>query len=429
MKKTFLLIIAILMAFCGYAQDKNSANPSNFGTTIILKGKTVKVPITITNTGTNVINNLMYELTSDGGNLEKKLVKFDPSIKSGEKAQVTLTFKADAECRKSEKVFTITRLNSVLNASKNKTATGTIVTILDKPVVTPLREEYTGTWCGWCPVGFDGMERINEEFGEKVSLIAIHSGDVMEASEFQNLIKRVGGYPSAFIDRGDEDIYPTAGELKKQINNDIINKIAAGTIQVSASWANSAKSAIKIDTKTSFVYSDDNANYGIGFVLTQDGMKGSGSSWAQANNLSGNSNYSSIPFWYNAPSRVTGVEFNHVSVAAWGLENGIKGSVSPTFQAGEELQYSYNVSIAGKTLIQNKNKLNVIALLIDRSTGAIVNTAQTTIEDYNPTGIKGVQEVQKIQGVQENIYDLSGRKVNSQTKKRLYIVNGRKVLY
>ena len=429
MKKTILLCIAILMAFCGYAQDKNSASPSNFGTTVILKGKTVKVPITITNTGTNVINNLMYELTSDGGNLEKKLVKFDPSIKSGEKAQVTLTFKADAECRKSEKVFTITRLNSVLNASKNKTATGTIVTILEKPVVTPLIEEYTGTWCGWCPVGFDGMERTNEEFGEKVSLIAIHSGDVMEASEFQNLIKRVGGYPSAFIDRGDEDIYPTAGELKKQINNDIINKIAAGTIQVSASWANSAKSAIKIDTKTSFVYSDDNANYGIGFVLTQDGMKGSGSSWAQANNLSGNRDYSSIPFWYNAPSRVTGVEFNHVGVAAWGLENGIKGSVSPAFQAGEELQYSYNVSIAGKTLIQNKNKLNVIALLIDRSTGAIVNTAQTTIEDYNPTGIKGVQEVQKIQGVQENIYDLSGRKVNFQTKKGLYIVNGRKVLY
>ena len=426
MKKTILLCIAILMAFCGYAQDKNSASPSNFGTTVILKGKTVKVPITITNTGTNVINNLMYELTSDGGNLEKKLVKFDPSIKSGEKAQVTLTFKADAECRKSEKVFTITRLNSVLNASKNKTATGTIVTILEKPVVTPLIEEYTGTWCGWCPVGFDGMERTNEEFGEKVSLIAIHSGDVMEASEFQNLIKRVGGYPSAFIDRGDEDIYPTAGELKKQINNDIINKIAAGTIQVSASWANSAKSAIKIDTKTSFVYSDDNANYGIGFVLTQDGMKGSGSSWAQANNLSGNRDYSSIPFWYNAPSRVTGVEFNHVGVAAWGLENGIRGSVSPTFQAGEELQYSYNVSIAGKTLIQNKNKLNVIALLIDRSTGAIVNTAQTTIDDYNPTGIEGVQ---KIQGVQENIYDLSGRKVNFQTKRGLYIVNGRKVLY
>ena len=429
MKKTILLCIAILMAFCGYAQDKNSASPSNFGTTVILKGKTVKVPITITNTGTNVINNLMYELTSDGGNLEKKLVKFDPSIKSGEKAQVTLTFKADTECRKSEKVFTITRLNSVLNASKNKTATGTIVTILEKPVVTPLIEEFTGTWCGWCPVGFDGMERTHEEFGEKVSLIAIHSGDVMEASEFQNLIKRVGGYPSAFMDRGEEDIYPTAGELKKQINNDITNKIASGTIQVSASWANSAKSAIKIDTKTSFVYSDDNANYGIGFVLTQDGMKGSGSSWAQANNLSGNSDYSSIPFWYNAPSRVTGVEFNHVGVAAWGLEDGIKGSVNPVFQAGEELQYSYNASITGKKLIQDKSKLNVIALLIDRSTGAIVNTAQTTIDDYNPTGIEEVQEGQKVQGVQENIYDLSGRKVNSQTKKGLYIVNGRKVLY
>ncbi len=425
MKKTITLFVALLAAFCGYAQDKNSARPSNFGTTIVLKGKTVKVPITITNTGTNVINNLMYELTSDGGNLEKKLVKFDPAIKSGEKGRVTLTFKADEECRKSEKVFTITRLNSVANASEQKSTTGTIVTILEKPVVTPLIEEYTGTWCGWCPVGFDGMERTHETYGEKVSLIAIHRGDVMESNEFQNLIKRVGGYPSAFIDRGDEDIYPSAGELKKQINNDINNKIAAGTIQVSASWANAAKSTIMIDTKTSFVYSDDNANYGIGFVLTQDGMKGSGSSWAQANNLSGNGSYASIPFWYNAPSKVTGVEFNHVGVAAWGLENGMKGSVSPVFQACEELQYSYNASIAGKTLIQNKNKLNVIALLMDRSTGAIVNTAQTTIDDYNPTGIMGIQGVQ---GGQEIIYDLSGRKVNSLTKKGLYIVNGRKVI-
>lgn len=430
MRKHITLFVALLLALCGYAQNKNSAYPSDFGTSVVLKGKTVKVLITITNTGANVINNLTYELTSDGDNLERKMVKFNTAVKSGESVQVPLTFKADTECRKSVKEFTVTRLNSVANASKQKTATGAVVTISEKPVVTPLVEEYTGTWCGWCPVGFDGMERAHEAYGQTVSLIAIHSGDVMEASEFQNLVNRVGGFPSAFIDRGDEDIYPTAGELKKQINNDITNKIAAGTIQVSASWANAARSAIKINTKTIFVYSDDNANYGIGFVLTQDGMKGSGSSWAQANNLSHNSNYSSIPFWYNAPSRVTGIEFNHVGVAAWGLESGLKGSVSPTFQASEELAYSYNASIAGKTLIQDKNKLNVIALLIDRSTGAIVNTAQTTIEDYT-TGIESINNEQLINNNEQSdgaVYDLSGRKVNSQLKKGLYIQNGKKFI-
>ena len=272
MKKTFTLFVALLMAFCCYAQNKNSAYPSNFGTSVVLKGKTVKVPITFKNTGTNVINNLTYELTSDGGNLERKLVKFENAIKAGESGKVTLTFKADTECRKSEKVFTITRLNSAANTSEEKSATGAIVTISEKPIVTPLIEEFTGTWCGWCPVGFDGMERTHEAYGERTSLIAIHYGDVMEASEFQNLVKRVGGFPSAIIDRADSDFYPSAGELKKQIDNEINNKIASGAIEVNASWANAAKSSIKINTKTKFVYSDDNANYAIGFALTQDGM-------------------------------------------------------------------------------------------------------------------------------------------------------------
>lgn len=424
MKKHITLFVALLIAFCSYAQDKNSAYPSNFGTVVVLKGKMVKVPVTITNTGANAINSVTYELTSDDGNFERKLVKFDPSVKSGESGQVTLTFKADTECRKSEKVFTITRLNSVANASEQKSATGAVVTIMEKPIVVPVVEEFTGTWCGWCPVGFDGMERTHEEFGEKVALIAIHYGDVMQASEFQNLVQRVGGFPSAIIDRADTDFYPSASELKKQINNEIQNKIAPGTIKVSASWANTAKSAIKIETKTIFVYSDENANYSIGFALTQDGMKGTGSDWAQANNLSGNSGYTSIPFWYNAPSRVSGVEFNHVGVAAWGLEDGIKGSVNPVFLAGEEQTFSYNASISGKKLVQDKSKLNVIALLIDRSTGAIVNAAQTTIGDYNPTGLESPNAA--IAEDEGAIYNISGQRVNK-AQKGIYIINGKKV--
>ena len=121
MRKHITLFVALLLALCGYAQNKNSAYPSDFGTSVVLKGKTVKVLITITNTGANVINNLTYELTSDGDNLERKMVKFNTAVKSGESVQVPLTFKADTECRKSVKEFTVTRLNSVANASKQKT--------------------------------------------------------------------------------------------------------------------------------------------------------------------------------------------------------------------------------------------------------------------------------------------------------------------
>ena len=285
-------------------------------------------------------------------------------------------------------------------------------------------EEFTGTWCGWCPVGFDGMERAHEEFGKRAVLIAIHYGDVMAAEEFQHLVNRVGGFPSAIIDRKENDFYPAASELKTQINNEIKERVAAGTIEVNASWTSKAKTAIKISTKTQFVYSDDNANYAIGYALTEDGMKGSGSDWAQNNNLSQNPSYKNIEFWYNAPSKVKDVEFNHVGVAAWGLEDGIDGSVSPTFQKGEELSYSYTANILGKKLIQDKTKLNVIALLINRTTGAIVNVAETsTIDDYT-TGIEDIENSAK--PAENAIYDLSGRKVQK-AQKGIYIINGKKV--
>ena len=427
MKKTFTLFFATIMALCSYAQEKNSAIPEDFGTTVVLQGtKTVKIPFTITNTGSNNISHVTYELSSDGEVLKKRQTSI--SIRPGEKGQITLSIKPETECKKSKMEFTITQVNGKTNTSEKTTATGNVVTILEKPAVTPLVEEFTGTWCGWCPVGFDGMERAHETFGNKASLIAIHYEDPMAVSEFQSLVSRVDGFPSAILDRG-SDFYPAANDLKKKIESDINEKIAAGSIEVNAAWASATKNAINIVHKTKFVYSDDNANYAIGYAITEDGMKGSGSNWAQTNNLSKNSGYSSIPFWYNAPSKVTDIEFNHVGVAAWGLENGIEGSVSPEFQAGEEQTFTYKANISGKKLIQNKNKLTVIAILIDRSNGSIVNTAQTTIEDYNPTGINDIEstEMTNNKNKDDEFYDLSGRKVNAPKKGGIYIVNGRKV--
>ena len=422
--KHITLFAALFMSCCCYAQEKYSASPSDFGANLVMKGKTVDVPVTITNTGSKDITSIYYVLTSDDEADVQQQVKLSTPIKSGESGQITITFKASSEARKSVKTITISRLNMLANKSEQQTATGSIITLEEKPVVTPLVEEFTGTWCGWCPVGFDGMERAHEEFGNRAVLIAIHNGDVMQAEEFQNLVKRVNGFPSAIIDRKEGDFYPAASDLKKQINNEIKDRVAAGTIEVNASWTSKAKTAIKITTKTKFVYADDNANYAIGYALTEDGMKGSGSDWAQNNNLSQNPSFKNIDFWYNAPSRVTGVEFNHVGVAAWGLEEGINGSVSRSFQKDEELFYSYTANISGKKLIQNKNKLNVIALLINRTTGAIVNAAETTAIDDYTTAIEDIED--SVKNTDNTVYDLSGRKVQK-PQKGIYIINGKKV--
>ena len=48
--------------------------------------------------------------------------------------------------------------------------------------------------------------------------------------------------------------------------------------------------------------------------------------------------------------------------------------------------------------------------------------------DDSLTGIKKVQDVQKVQGVQESIYNLSGQRVNKPVQKGLYIINGKKMM-
>lgn len=440
MKKSIILLCTVLITICGYSQKKYGAIPSDFEPYYVLVGKTVKtlkVPITITNTGTATFKSISYIISYNGVDEPQRSKTFN-AIAPGESGQVEILFKADSVAKKCNCTFTITKMNGKANEEEDPCSYGSIITITEKPVVVPVVEEFTGTWCGWCPIGFDGVENAHATFGDKAALIAIHCGDVMECSDFSALNGRVSGYPSAVIDLIQGDFYPTTGGVKDKINQQIQNKIAAASIKVSAEWTTATKRYINITTKTKFAYSDDNANYAIGYALTEDGMHGTGSDWAQNNNLSGNSSYaSSNPFWYNASKKVSNVKFNHVGVAAWGIEKGINGSVPTSVVAGEEQEYTYKANISTNNLIQNKSNLKVIVMLIDRSTGTIVNAAQAPIDAYNTTALDEVESRPTLAPSRNGgeVYDLSGRRVDSNFKnhnsklgKGLYIVNGKKVL-
>lgn len=417
--------LAMMLLLDGAVVEENAAAPADFGTAYALKGSNAKVPITITNVGSKPLKSISYTITTNGETTEEKTVQAG-NIAFNESGKVNIEFAADKEARKYEKTLTITKVNGVANPVDKKSATGALITILEKPVVVPVVEEFTGTWCGWCTVGYDGMERAYETFGDKVALIAVHNGDPMEISDYSSIASRADGYPSSLIDR-DISAYPSAGNLDYYLNWQLENKVAVADLQVSASW-NSLKRTISIDTKTRFVYSDENGNYGIAYVLVEDGMSGKTSNWAQANYLSGNDNYKDLEFWYNSPSKVSGIQFNHVAVAAWNIADGVKNSVNPVIQAGEEQTFSYKANISTNTnsLIQDKSKLKLVALLIDRSTGLIVNAAQTTIADYNPTSIESPNSV--IPEDEGAIYNISGQRVQK-PQKGIYIQNGKKVLF
>ena len=355
---------------------KNAVSANNFGNYCVMSGAQKTVPVTVRNRGINSITSLSYTITSPGNTTVEGEQNVD--IAPQESSIINIQLGSESYAVEKTKTLTITKVNGVPNTSNSNTASGRLITLLqNSPVIVPVVEEFTATWCGYCPYGLVGMEKANEYYGDKVALIAVHSDDVMAIPGYNQILSNVSSFPSAKLNR-ENGLYPYFSSIKYYVNNSL-SRAVPGSIQAKAQWTNNGQTAIKIDTETIFQYSTNDGHFAIAYVLVEDGLTGTGSSWAQSNYLSGDSGDSEMQFWYDSPSRVTGLEYNHVAVQAWEALYGVKGSVSKTIKSGSAQSYSFTGDISSNTLIQDKSKLTLVALLVDSETGTIINAAKTTI--------------------------------------------------
>lgn len=363
----------------------NCATVSDFGQETMVAGESFAIPVKITNGGKNAIENFTYTITTDKTNVSApQTVTLSTPLSFGGSYTLNIPMSDGTENKKYEKVVTVTNVNGQPNTAADNTGTGYVIWLNSKVPVTPVVEEFTGTWCGYCPYGTVGMSKAHDKYGDQVVLIAVHSGDVMDIGDYDPVIDAyVDGYPSSYIDRITE-VYPYY--LVSYLDNSL-KRTAQGTIALKAMWASSEKNAVVFDTKTTFEYDDENGNYAIAYVLVEDGLKGTTSQWNQSNYLSGESGLSSdMAFWGSAPSSVSGLEYNHVAVAAWDVKDGVDGSVNARFSQGQILSNRFTGDITTKKLIQDKTKLSAAVLLIDRLSNTVVNAAQATISGAIVTG-------------------------------------------
>ena len=389
----------------------NCATAEDFGQNIVLQGEEASIPITITNMGADVIKNISYTITTEGGSTtDEKELSVGSLALNGSKI-VNVPFSPDAEARKYQKTFTITQVNGNPNTASKNSATGFLITLKEKYSVTPVIEEFTGTWCQWCPRGTVGMEKVHETYGDQVVQIAVHSGDPMEISAYSSILNTFcDGYPGSVTDR----IYladPSFSSLKSVLAT-AFKRVAPASIALSAEWDSEAQKKVVFKTTTRFSYSDDNGQYGIAYVLVEDGLTGTGSNWAQKNAYSGNGT-GDMAWWGKQGSSVSGIEYNHVAVAGWSVQKGVNNSVNPTITAGEDQEYTYTATLPTTSPIQDKTKLKAVVLLIDRTNGTIVNAAQSAIADF----ATGIQSVTVDNGLSsDEWFDLSGRKLQTSQK-------------
>ncbi len=313
-------------------------------------------------------------------------------------------------------------------------------------------EEFTGTTCPWCTRGWAAMEYI-KEFRPEVIGIAIHqydSADPMYNNNYASIEWQ--GAPGAMVDRKDGQIDPYEGGFGRTIDTDLDYYGAiAPFVDVTVSGAYTDDTHSKVAAKASVEFLTDCEGYEIAYVLTGDGMtcpEGASTTirnrWKQYNNYS---NYTTAQAGFDTKtelgkkgalvckggtygqSQIANLVFNDVLIgSSWSTLHKNKATALPTLsKAGETVENEYTVSVTassyGKSAIKY-DQVNIVALVIDKISGEIVNAARAKVEEAE--GIGTVLRQQTTDNGQQPAVDLSGR-ISTQAH-GIVVQNGKKIL-
>lgn len=319
--------------------------------------------------------------------------------------------------------LTVTQVNGQTNADPAPTTAYDMKMYPFIPVNRPLVEEYTGLWCGYCPQGYVAMETMRDNYPDRYIGLVYHSGDPMSCNfKFPS---SPGAYPAMYINR-DRDI---SAKHVYTIWPEMAETFVNADLDVEVEWADDSHSAVRAKSKVRFIEDMSRADYSISYALVIDGL--SDPSWVQTNYYAGRAS-ENLPemqgkyghLFTNGDAKVTGLTFNDV-VIALPDPDGLPGSIPSQVTAGEVIEHSFLFNLNdvkaedGKTqIIQDPDKLRVVASIIDNKTGFPINSNTS----LNMAGESGLSTIGCDSGtvVETRWYDFSGRSVTA-SEPGLYI--------
>ena len=337
---------------------------------------------------------------------------------------------AIAEKGNYELVVTVDKVNGAVNEDAVNSTMIPLAALNTVPKKRTLLEEYTGFWCGYCPRGYVALEKLAELYPDDYVLVSYHNRDELEIMVSDNFPSKVTGFPDAWMDRATElDAYYGTGTYEFGIVNDLAasnKQFGVADLNITPTL-NADETVVNINTEVSFPYDLTNGNYAVEYVLTADGLINA--TWGQSNYYAGGGN--GYPLYMDrftkGESTVYGLIFNDVAVLTSEMLDGADQSITnATADVPVKMSYAFSLANALNTsyapVIQNVQNLKVVALLIDATTGKVLNANVAKVG--NSTGITISEMSQKPVAT---YFDLQGRRV-AKPAKGLYINNGRKVV-
>lgn len=405
----------------------NIAAPTQLTDKVVKRGEQNSVLATIANHGVNDINTIDY-VYEVAGQQASGHVTLDAPITSefyGNSGTVAINVPAISEKGLFEGKLTILKVNDADNTEPNPSTTNEIRVMNVIPVKRPLMEEFTGTWCGFCPMGYVGMKLMNEWHPGEFICASYHNDDAMQITTRYPVY--VDGYPMANFDRHHSsdafygDTYEPMGVEKTW--KEVCQEYTPVNVDVNATLDATGK--VHVDASYTFCDDIDNANYGLAYIVTADGLSGTSKAWRQHSYLNTeNGDYYNgyMDDFCNGQPEYQFLVYDDVVVAESG-ESGavIKGVIPAQCAEGDVYTHTYSFDIASmnsnygqkENLVQDKNKLNVIALIYDNRKRAVMNCAKChVVTDTEADGITSIAT----STLSDGIYTLDGKRLSTPAK-------------
>jgi len=212
-----------------------------------------------------------------------------------------------------------------------------------------LIEDYTGTWCGWCPRVSHAIELVRAETDQAI-IIANHQGDEFSTAVGNSLDNSFGvtGYPTAKLNRTTDWNFPEPNNVNQVLNMTGNNADAGLALKPVLNGG-----TMSVDVSVKFGEDFVGSNAKIAVYLIEDGI------------AADQQNYTS---YYGGGSVLTGFVHNDILRAAF---TAALGEDVPSDQIVGANVYTTNFSISVPGNVVNTANTRVVAVLTTGSNAGL----------------------------------------------------------
>jgi hypothetical protein len=218
-----------------------------------------------------------------------------------------------------------------------------------------LMEDYTGTWCGYCPRMAYGIQKVEEQ-GIRSIPVALHGGSNTEPFLYNGTLPTtILGYPTGKLNRLTDWDYLSASDVNK------VKKLNGNNCPIGLAMNSTITgSAVNLDVKIKF--KSDYTGLKLVVYVVEDGL------------IYNQSNYTS---YYGGASVISGFRHDNVLRACY---TDIYGDSLTGTTDGATVTKNFSVNVPAN--VQNVANMRFVAFVVD-SSGRAINVRETASSTEN----------------------------------------------